>query len=234
MTPILSLLLQVHRLADNGPVYYETNLENLVVEPWNAVTAILFLLIVGYWAFRVWTVRKSHLFLVYMLPILAIGGIGGTIYHAFRYSRVFLVMDWLPIMLLSFAAGIYFMVKSTGRWWYALLVIAGVAGLQTLNFTLMPERLIHIAISISYGLLGMVILVPTIFYMIKTKWVKSRIVLYALISFFLALIFRLTDMEGWLPMGTHFLWHTFGALAANFMFAYIFLTREWEIQQENG
>lgn len=93
---------------DGGSLYAETNLNHLFPEPLNAITSCFFLAIAFYWLFKLWGNFKSHPFLSYCLVLLFIGGIGGTTYHAFRLWRPFIMMDWLPIMLLCISAGVYF------------------------------------------------------------------------------------------------------------------------------
>lgn len=212
------MILQA-QLPDGGPHYTETDLSQLIAEPWNAVTAFLFLIIVGFWVYQLWGEFKEHKFLTAVLPILAIGGVGGTIYHAFRASSVFLVMDWLPILLITLGGSIYFMIKLLGKWYYGVLVIIAGVGLEFLNFNLVPMRY---AINVSYSIMGLLVLSPIIIQLIKTRFFGVQWVGIAFGCFALAILFRTADPEGWLPMGTHFLWHIFGALTCHFMFWYIY------------
>ena len=95
--------LRLERLADGGPWYAETRLDRTIAEPWNAVTAAWFLLLVVVWLVRLRGRFRRFPFLTCCLPILAAGGIGGTLYHAFRISSAFFWMDVLPIYLLGLA-----------------------------------------------------------------------------------------------------------------------------------
>ena len=104
------MLLQILR-RDGGPIYAETNLSHLIVEPYNAISAILFLVVVVYWWSKLRGKYEQHTFLSYVIPILGIGGVGGTLYHAFRYTSIFHYMDWLPILFLCMAGSFYFCYK---------------------------------------------------------------------------------------------------------------------------
>src|SRR5262245_28804955 len=90
-TPILSPdPVSGHLATDGGPVYVETerNLDRVgtgaVVEPWNAASALLFLVVVVVWLVRLRGRYRKHPFLTCCLPLLAAGGVGGVVYHAFR------------------------------------------------------------------------------------------------------------------------------------------------------
>ncbi|RYF21594.1 MAG: hypothetical protein EOO42_10260, partial [Flavobacteriales bacterium] len=100
---------------DGGMLYMETNMAHLFPEPLNAITAVFFLIIAIFWTIKIKGNFKAHPFLTYCLILLYIGGIGGTVYHSLRQWSVFIMMDWLPIMLLCVSAGVYFLAQST-RW----------------------------------------------------------------------------------------------------------------------
>lgn len=116
---------------DGGSLYTETNLQNIFPEPLNALTSCFFLAIAMYWTFKLWRNFRTYPFLSYCLLLLYIGGIGGTTYHAFRQWRPFIMMDWLPIMLLCVSAGVYFLAQLI-KWYYALLLVVAYAACQFL------------------------------------------------------------------------------------------------------
>lgn len=214
------LLLQIVRLRDGGPLYAETNLDNLVAEPFNAASAFLFLLMAFYWIFRLRGQYRAYRFLTVAIAVLTIGGIGGTIYHAFRYSQVFLVMDWLPIMLLCLMASGFYLHRAYGSLRPALYFVGALFLLQFLNFQVigLPQ-----SVNVSYALLALTVLSPTFILLVKTNFKAGAWVASALGSFVLALFFRIADTWEILPMGTHFLWHLFGATAAMAMLQYTYL-----------
>ena len=93
------------RGPDGGPIYTETPAEiranqpypKLVAEPWNTATAFLFVVIVVFWVIRFRGRLKQYPFLAISLPILLVGGIGGTLYHGLRNWIGFFLMDVVPI-----------------------------------------------------------------------------------------------------------------------------------------
>lgn len=209
---------------DGGMYYAETNVGQLFPEPLNAVTSMFFLAIAIHWTFKIKHNFKTHLFLSYCLVLLYIGGIGGTIYHGLRQWHFFILMDWLPIMLLCVSAGIYFLVKST-KWYYAVFMLVGYFVCQFfLRYWLAVDN-IQLFINVNYALMALMVLLPVLNYLIHTQWKAAKWVGYALAAFLLALIFRIADKWDWLSIGTHFLWHSFGAVATYCMFQYIYLTQ---------
>lgn len=217
-------------VGDSGPIYAETDVSRFIVEPFNAVSAAIFVLIPLYWFLRVGGEYRRHLFVTVALPFLLIGGVGGTLYHAFRSSEVWLLMDWLPIALLSLAASGYFLTKVLGSWRKALLIIFGVFVLQgALMYSAGKWQLVppHIAVNANYAMLGAVILAPLVWLLVKTKFRNAAFPALALAAFAAALFCRIADrwdplMIGQYTAGTHFLWHVFGALACNFILAYLY------------
>lgn len=228
----LNILLQIMRLPDGGPVYSETNLSQFIVEPWNTASAIVFVLIVIYWIYKLKKSKKRNSFLQYGTPILGIGGVGGTLYHAFRSSHYFLIMDYLPILLLCISAGVYFTFKAFPKKRYVGLSIFVFIAAQYLAFHYLPSGL---STNVSYALLGLSILLPTLAWMFQTQFRYYYYVLLALLSFATALTCRILDFHNsFLPMGTHWLWHSFGALACHLMFLYLFsVNEELEIPEED-
>ena len=208
---------------DGGIIYAETNMSRFFPEPLNAVTSCFFLVIAIYWTFKLWGNYKEHLFLSTALILLYIGGIGGTVYHGLRQWSLFIMMDWLPIMLLCVSAGVYFLAKVV-RWYYALLIVAIYVIAQFFLRNLLTNADRHLFININYALMAMLVLVPVLAYLINTKWLHGIWVGMALLSFVLALTFRIADHWQWVDFGTHFLWHTFGAIASFCMFNFIYLS----------
>lgn len=216
---MLAFILLQAIARDGGPVYAESDFTQFIVEPWNAVSALLFLIIVGYWAYKLRSQYKEHLFLSVIIPILAIGGIGGTIYHAFRVAYFYMLMDWVPILILCLAASAYFFARALKSWPTGIGLMLGSFVLQAFVFEFFPARL---AINISYILLAALVLVPTAWVLYQTRYKAGSHVLLAVIAFSLAIFFRIADPWVWIPMGTHFLWHLFGALACHCMLNYLY------------
>lgn len=211
-------------LHDGGPRYFETNLSMPIAEPWNMASAALFVLIVAWWLYVLRGRFGKHLFLSIALPILAIGGIGGTLYHGFRVSKFFLVMDWVPILILTLMGCFHFTHIVTKRKWLAgLLILSVLIAHEAIHTYLRPS----IANNLGYTLLGLTVLVPLTVVVMRSNGKYAVWVVLSLLAFCTALTFRIIDPEGVLPMGTHFLWHLFGAVACHSMLVYIFKLTRW-------
>ncbi|MDV6169702.1 hypothetical protein R1T16_14795 [Flavobacterium sp. DG1-102-2] len=208
---------------DGGMLYAETNMQHLFPEPLNAITSFFFLAIAVYWTIKLRTCYKEHSFLSAAILLLYIGGIGGTIYHGLRQWRFFIMMDWLPIMLLCVAAGVYFLGRVT-RWYFAVLFVVLYLCFQLFARQQMAEDdNMQLFININYAVLAGMVLFPVLAFLISTKFSNGRWVGFALVAFIIALTSRVVDAWHITSFGTHFLWHTFGAVAAFCMFQYIYL-----------
>jgi len=206
--------------ADNGPIYFETRLHltELIKEPFNAASAGLFVFIVGNLWLKIRRAWRQHKFVAVALPILLVGGIGGTIYHALRMSQVFLVMDWLPIVILTLSASVYFFYQILPRWWFVPLLTIPMLGLTPLLFYLVQTGVLRIpvgaAVSINYGMVGVWVVTPIVLYLRKRNWANVGWLLASVGCLLAALFFRYADLAfepPLVPVGTHFLWHIFGA-----------------------
>lgn len=206
---------------DGGMVYTETQMDRLFPEPLNTLTSCFFLAIAVYWTVKLRGQFATHRFLSICLALLYIGGIGGTIYHGLRQWSFFIMMDWLPIMLLCLMAGVYFLSRIMNRY-YALGLLAAYFLFQTVVRRMLAGRDVQLFININYAVMGLIVLLPVLLFLYKTHWKNGRYVGYALLAFIPALIFRMADGAQLLSVGTHFLWHTFGAIAAFCMFRFIY------------
>lgn len=213
------------RLPDGGPLYTETDLSrHLIIEPYNTITAILFALIAIVWFLKIKKDEPARLLKRVAAIILFIGGIGGTLFHGTRTHFIFLLLDVLPIVLLIIGYSLYLFNKLK-MWPLAISLIllnfATRAGGEYLNISEQAR------ITLGYGISGLNILIPIGIWLVKTNWIYVEYVVTALIAFGMALTFRLLDSSlsklGLLdlfPMGTHFLWHTFGAVATTLLIIY--------------
>jgi len=220
------------RLADGGPVYMETHPERWIVEPWNAITSLLILIPAFYWLIKVYNehkrsgnVKHNSPVLLYVVIFLVItGGIGSTLFHAFRAYPFFLFMDVLPSAILTVTLAIYFWIKVLPKWWYVFFIYLPLFGLRFLFWNKLPDFL---AINLSYFLTGFTVGLPLIIYQFKTGFRGWVDVAAAIGLFGLALLFRQLDSVEfpYLYMGTHFLWHTFAAIGAYFILKYLYNIR---------
>lgn len=213
------------RLPDGGPVYVETrDLGAAIVEPYNAATALLFIAIVAVWAWRLRGRYHLYPFLTGCLPVLLVGGVGGTLYHATRSAKIFFFMDVVPIGLLGLGASIYFWVRLRPGVRMQLAIIAIIslsAAVRAFAFRNAPSWL---AISFGYAVMALGIVIPLALVLIRTGGRHFGWVLTALTLFGLALMCRVAEyaLVSTLTMGTHWLWHACGAGAVQALSEYIY------------
>lgn len=220
------------RAPDGGPIYTETDFGRPIAEPFNALSAALFFGIALYWTWRVRGAVRTHVFVAIASFVLAVGAVGGTLYHALRVWRGFLVMDFVPILLLSVAASAYFTRRLLASTFRATIVVGLVTLLHVAFFSAVRAGRLPIplplAINASYAMLGLVVALPIAVYAVRIRGEAPRRFVFALVAFGIALFFRAADAfpEPLLPMGTHFLWHVFGALAVHQCFALVYGAEE--------
>ena len=214
------------QMPDGGPLYAETNLNNIIAEPWNALSSLAFLIPVIYWSIRLKGKYKKYPFLSLCLPLLFLGGIGSTLFHAFRTSRYLLYMDVLPIVLLTLIVSIYFWYKILSKTWMALLIVTLFVVLQFL----LPKEYLnlrgHHAVNVSYFIRGFMIFLPALIMLMRSRFFGLKYLLAACLLFIISLLFRFLDTShpSLLPMGTHWLWHVTGAAGSWLLGNYLYIT----------
>jgi hypothetical protein len=223
-----------NRMPDGGPRYTETPINPYapeaasIAEPFNTITAAIFIVIVVYWLTVLGRRWRQFPFVVCCLPILLAGGIGGTLYHATRTQRAYFLLDVIPISLLGVAGAIYLTVRlgKTLGLRRLLFVSVGLLGVYLavngILFRAIPFENPNMRVNLSYASLAVVILAPLFVVLVRTRFRYASWVGVAIVSFGLAWFCRLIDNTGLseLPMGTHWLWHIFGALTTQVMIAY--------------
>ncbi len=217
---ILSLLIQ--QLPDGAPPYRETNLSFFIVEPWNAISSLTFLIPVIYWFYKLRGRYKEYLFISFAMPLLLLGGLGSTLFHAFRNSRYLLMMDVLPILVLTLCLSIYFWYHLVHKWEYTLVIISSFFLGNLLTWYYIPSPY---STNISYFIRGVMMFLPCTLLLYKTNFYGAFHIITAITLFILALVFRQLDSEiafYGLPMGTHWLWHISTAVGAGFLAEYLF------------
>ena len=237
------LLLKKDRLPDWGPAYTETPANPyapdapLIAEPWNTVTAAFFVVIALAWAWRLRGRYRDYPFLTACFPILLAGGIGGTLFHGTRVSPVYFLLDVVPISLLGIAGSLFIAYRLWGRWMWALY-LPGIAAFYFL-INLLFLRVVGptgstLRINLSYASLAVVILAPIVIALVRTRFRHGGWIVAGVVSFGVAWTFRLIDRDvgPTLPMGSHWLWHTFGSIATTMMIQYFYLVEGEKVRKE--
>lgn len=216
------------RMSDGGPVYAESGGEGFLTEPWNALTSLLMLLPVIYWLIRLKKETGSYQFMYYAIPLMTLGGIGSALFHGFRISVVFLIMDIAPSALLTISLAIYFWYKLLRKWYWVLILFIPMFMIRFMVFSLVDH---HAAINVSYFISGATIVLPVPFLLYKMNYKGAWSIGLTLLSFVIALMFREADARAsvFFPVGTHFLWHVFSAIGGYFILQYLYIFRKTEI-----
>ena len=215
---------------DQGPIYRETDMSRLPVEPWSTASNLVFLLVFIYFVIKTKFNYKKFPLLVVFLIILFLGWTGGTIYHATRSHNIWLKLDYMPIMFLVLMATIYFWRELVGKW--ILVFTFTMLPIMIYYFTYETLTFSHtVSVSIGYSVMAVVVVVPLILHCIYKNPKAWKSVAAALISFGIAITFRLLDkqFEESITMGTHFLWHIFGGFCCFFILHYIYKTEKMRI-----
>ncbi len=187
----------------------------LIIEPWNAVSNLIFLFIVVRMTLCTRLSLHQHPLVVLALPFLFLGWIGGTLYHATRSHSAWLIMDFAPIILLTTAAAVELWRRLTGSWLFGfiLFLVTSASGRLLAGLTGLERSVV---ISFGYASTALALLVPLILVVRRENWHGLRLFLGVVTSFAVALACRLLDrpgLEPLIPMGTHFLWHLFGGVS---------------------
>jgi hypothetical protein len=215
------------RLPDGGPSYVETppdleRFSGVVAEPWNTGSATLFVLIALAWVAALRGRYREHPFLTMCLPLLATGGIGGVLFHGLRRFHAFFLMDVIPIYVLGLMVTVWLWVRLGPKLRHLVGVIGFLALMQLLAHFNLPT---HWAINFSYASLAFMVFLPLALSLLRTRSLRGGWVYTALACFAIAWTCRIADIARppYLPMGTHWLWHVFGALTTASLSVYIFL-----------
>lgn len=224
------LLLGPEQITDGGPWYAETHItDNLIVEPWNAFSSLLIAAPAFYFLWKVRKQPKNYAFLLSAIPFLILNGLGSTLFHGLRTSRAFLIMDFLPALILTLMITIYFWAKALPKWWMGLIVVTPVFLLRFGVIDLIPGGG---GINTSYIIGGVAFLTPLFLIMRKFQYRKALNIVLGTFCFIAAIWFRQVDQNytDIIPWGTHFLWHVFSGIGAFFLADYLYFMRSEELE----
>lgn len=217
------------RLPDGGLPYAETDLSALIKEPWNTASLIPFGLIIAYWAWHLEFGRRDgrwrqHRFLASSLPIIGLSLIGGLLYHGTRSSRLWLVLDWLPIATLLLAVAVHQWWRVLRGRWRLLAYVLPLASLGLGGLLWRSTLPIQARINLNYAFMASIVLLPLGLRLGQTRGRHGAWVVGAVACFAAAVACRALDREllHLLPMGTHWLWHVLGAGATACLAAYLY------------
>jgi hemolysin III len=195
------------------------------VEPWNAVSTLIFVGLLAAMAIRTRFRLFRHPLLVTALPVLAVGLVGGFLYHATRARTLWLNMDFFAMFYLVVMMCLFFWYRVLGKWLLAMGATLLPPVLAWAGFVLAHEASPRtIPRVVFYAGMALTVLAPSVCHCAQRQFRHLALLAGAAAAFTAAVFFREVDQQApaWLPMGTHFLWHLCGAAAAGFMAEYVF------------
>lgn len=213
---------------DGGQLYKETDFSRPIVEPWNAVSSLAILLPAVYWAIKIKHKYRQFPFLSLCLPLLFLGGLGSTLFHALRNHRLWLILDITPSALLTLLLALFFWIKVLPKKWLAIPLLLVVFLLRMAVWRIFPT---HMGINIAYGLSGVAFFVPILLLLQRNKWQGLLPISLSILFLIASLFFRQLEQRApdLLPMGTHFLWHIFSGVGAYFLGLFLY---QFRLQQQ--
>lgn len=235
-----AILLVSSLLNDGGPLYSETDTSYFIVEPFNALSSLAYLIPAVYWMRRLKGRYGEYSFFTSCLPFLVLGGIGSTLYHAFRNSPYLLYLDVLPIAVVTLMVSIYFWIKVLPKRWQIVFVLVPFFLIRYFVHTSLAsgrysgsEVSVQTIINISYFITGTMIFLPALLLMIRLKFRYATYVVLSCLLFMLGLFFREADTWDYsvFPMGTHWLWHISTAAGTWVLGFFLFKLRKQELEQ---
>lgn len=212
-------------MNDGFPKHAETVPGRFPVEPLNAVSNIAFLFILCYWTWKTKFRIRIYPAIVLTMPLLLGAFVAGTMHHLLRSDKVWNGIVLLCIFFAVINTCIYLWYRITESWlksFVGVLAVPFIFRIFLASITL-PDK---ITMSTVFVVMALAIMIPAVIHCIQNHLKNLELLVISSISFIIALIFRETDANliGIFAIGTHFLWHVFGALSIFFMLKYLFLT----------
>lgn len=227
-------------IQDGGPIYHEFIADAVIKEPWNAFSSLIFFIPVIFWIWKLRGRYRQNLIIVAILPLLFLNGLGSTLFHALRTERIYLILDFLPAMLMSVTLASYLWTKVIGKWYYGFLIVMSFYSLAIGAIFQLVEITGNrsMAPNIGYLFTGLCLFIPLLVILLKTKFFRLRLVVLTFVFLGLALFCRASDyptpnpFPELLPQGTHFLWHVFSAFAVFTMGYYIYFINKFDLRDK--
>ena len=211
---------------DNGPIYSETLLgDSFLVEPWNTWSNIVFLFIIVYWTKKLIADRKPNSLLVFVLPVLTVGFVGGTFYHGSRSDDLWRVLDFGAIYVLLSVMTFYLWAKILGSWETGLMAIGLLFLVSRVTFYNLYDVPESMTASRGYVMMALNLILPLFLFAARQNWKNGHLLSWSLAFFAAAISLRQADAQLtiYLPQGTHFLWHIFGGISTHYLISYFYL-----------
>jgi len=215
---------EVFHPLDSGPLYKETLMGRWPVEPWNTWSTLAFLALVLYWFFKIRKNWRQHKMIMVCVILVGIGFVGGFLYHSFRNSIWWLMIDWVPVLLTANVVALFYWKQIVERWWLAVICTYAPLLLSIpLRKATAFDSTMHMVVG--YSAVFLAVIFPLIFFSWKTRCKNIIYMLVGIVAITAAILLRTYDNHAMLavfPMGTHFLWHTLGAFTCHMLMLYTY------------
>lgn len=194
------------------PVYCEEASLGSLLEPFNAISSLAFV-VVAYLLYRSFgSVREIRTSYFPLVIATALVGIGSVSWHTTRHVATFL-LDVVPICIL-FILLLYGLAELIFGRKHALFVLVSFVVVQSAFFVTLPNVLNG---SVPY-LISLVLFAALAIMLSKRMPGADNGLAWSLAVFGFSILFRAIDRTlcMWVPFGTHFLWHVGSAVAIHF------------------
>lgn len=202
----------------------ETNYNSFPVEPLNAVSNLVFLIIIYYWIKKVRFDFARYPLIVPIIPVIFVGCIAGIIHHLFRTDKIWNTVTMLAILYSVMMLCIYLWYRITGKWMYAAAFTMITPVLLWIT-TLSADVLNKLTVSVIFAAFSIAVVVPAMILCIKMRLKYLNLIALSSFLFFIGILCRIGDMR-WseiIPRGTHFLWHLLGSLSVFIILRFVYL-----------
>ena len=241
MLDSLEIVQRRELIHDGGPIYHEFIADAVIKEPWNAISSLAFFIPVVFWIWKLRGRYKENLIIVALLPLLFLNGLGSTLFHALRTEPIWLILDWMPALLMSVTLSTYLWTRLVRKWYFGLLIVIGFYALAILVIGLILQFTDNRNMAPNFGYLftGMCYVIPIFIILFKTNWYRLRLVLLSFLFLGLALLCRASDfptpnpLPDIMPQGTHFMWHIFSSFAVFTMGYYVYFINKIDIRDKS-
>ena len=212
------------KMPDGGRYNAETVPERFPVEPLNAVTNALFLVLIVYWVRKTKLNLPKHPLLTMILPIVLAGTVGGVGHHLFRNDRIWHDIDMLCIFFAVIMTCVFFWYRVTKNWSLSFcFTLFYPLALRAVMFNAaITDR---ISVFVVFAAMALWIFVPAVIYCWQNKLAHLGYLGASAFIFTMAMVCRQVDvdMQTYFERGSHFLWHILGVLAAHVLMTYVYI-----------
>jgi len=213
------------KMPDGGAYNAETVPGRFPVEPLNAVTNALFLVLVVYWLRKTSFNLPKHPLITLLLPVLLIATIGGVGHHLFRNDRIWHDVDMLGIFFAVTFTCVFFWYRVSRSWIlsFCLTLVYPLAMRAVLFNAAVTDR---VSVFLVFTAMALWVFVPAVIHCWNNNLSHIGYLGAAAFVFTLAMACRQVDIDTkeFFAAGTHFCWHILGVVATHLLMTYVYLT----------